>query len=96
MVRVPRARNGDAMTDLTPTWIPARIGPPRIAWPNIFQYRTRDGKLHDLPVGKEIPYETEVHDEAAYRALGDSGQLRDPLHTGQPRWGVPINNSRTA
>ena len=83
------------MTDLTPTRIPMPFGPPRLAWPNIFQYRTRDGKLHDLPLGKEIPWTTEVHDLEAYRELSDSGATRDPAHTGRPR-PVPVDKRRTA
>ena len=78
-----------------PTRIPMPFGPPRIAWPHIFQYRTRDEKLHDLPVGKNIPYTTEIHDSGAYRELFASGETENPAHTGHPR-PVPINNQRTA
>jgi hypothetical protein len=81
--------------DLTPVRIPMPFGPLRIAWPHIFQYRTRGGKLHDLPVGKEIPYTTEIHDAKAYRELFATGATEDPLHTGHPR-PVPVDKRRTA
>ena len=87
---------GTAMTaDLSPVRIPMKVGPPRIAWPNIFQYRTRDGRLHDLPLAKEIPWTTEIHDADAYRELFASGETENPAHTGHPR-PVPVDKRRTA
>ena len=58
----------------------------RISWPEVFQYRTDDGELHDrMPIDGRA-WTTVIHDKEAYDDLAKRNLIYSAAHTGFPHF----------